>query len=152
MNHILLPGKATAERFDAASRYGINAMELLIGKVQSLGGDRHRLEAKVFGGGNILNGLESRFNPGLRNSSFALEFLKDEGIPVVGQDLGGDNARRIYLRTDTGEVLMRRIPRYRAGAVVREEKQYRLKVQGEIARSGGVVLFNTQPPSREGEE
>lgn len=152
MNHILLPGKARVTSFDAASRYGINAMELLIGKVQGLGGDRRRLEAKVFGGGNILNGLENRFNPGIRNSSFALEFLEAEGIPVIGQDLGGENARRIYLRTDTGEVLMRRIPRYRAAAVAQEEKQYSRKVQGELARSGGVTLFNKRTVFPKGEK
>jgi chemotaxis protein CheD len=141
MNHILLPGKAKAGSCDAASRYGVNAMEMLIGKVQNLGGDRRRLEAKVFGGGNILNGLENRFNPGWRNCTFAMEFLEIEGIPVMGQDVGGENARMIYLRTDTGEVLMKRIPGYRAATVAREEKKYSRKVQGEIAGSGGVTLL-----------
>jgi chemotaxis protein CheD len=142
MNHILLPGKARLDDFDAASRYGINAMELLIGKMQSVGADRRALEAKVFGGGNILSELEARFNPGLRNSAFALDFLKSEGIPVISRDVGGVNARRIYLRTDTGEVLLKRIPRYRAATVVEEEREFRVKVKAEMSRAGGATLFD----------
>ena len=141
MNHILLPGKASMDSFDDTARYGINAMELLIGKVQSIGAERKKLEAKVFGGSNILGERENRFNPGLRNGTFALDFLRLEGIPVIARDIGGNNARRIYMRTDTGEVLLKRIPQYGAVAVVEEEKVYRKKVAGDLPDSGRVILF-----------
>ena len=143
MNHILLPGKAQLGDFDDAARYGINAMELLIGKAQSMGADRRSLEAKVFGGGNILKELEMRFNPGLRNSTLALDFLRLEGIPVIGRDVGGVNARRIYMRTDTGEVFLKRIPRSRVATVVEEEKEFRKKVKAEMSGAGRTTLFDT---------
>lgn len=142
MNHILLPGKADLQNFDAAARYGVNAMELLISKIQKLGGARRKLVAKVFGGANIMNGMDSSFNPGFRNGVFAMEFLEAEGVPLLGHDIGGYNARRIYLRTDTGEVFMKRIPRYNASRVVFEEKEYQKQVQSELSRRGRVALFD----------
>jgi chemotaxis protein CheD len=141
MNHILLPGKPDLHRFDASARYGVNAMEILIGGIQRAGAERRRLEAKVFGGANVLAGLEKTFNPGFRNGAFVMEFLELEGIPVIGHDTGGFNARRIYLRTDTGEVFMKRIPRYQASNIVIEEKEYGRRVAGELSQKGRVTLF-----------
>jgi chemotaxis protein CheD len=141
MNHILLPGKADLHSFDASARYGVNAMEMLIGSIQRAGAARKQLEAKVFGGANVLTGLDKTFNPGFRNGTFALEFLDLERIPVIGHDIGGFNARRIYLRTDTGEVFMKRIPRYQASNIVIEEREYGRRVEGELSREGRVTLF-----------
>ena len=143
MNHIRLPGSADLARFDDTARYGVNAMELLINRLNRLGIDRKRLEAKIFGGANILDTIDENFNPGMQNASFVREFLKLEGIPVVGEDLGGNNARRVFLRTDTGEVLLKTIPRLRAAGIAEEEKIYRRKVQREIARPARVSLFKT---------
>jgi len=142
MNHILLPGKPDLHSFDASARYGVNAMEMLIGGIQRAGAARRRLKAKVFGGANVLTGLDKTFNPGFRNGTFVMEFLELEKIPVIGHDIGGFNARRIYLRTDTGEVFMKRIPRYQASNIVIEEKEYQRRVQGELSREGRVTLFN----------
>ena len=142
MNHILLPGKPDLHSFDASARYGVNAMEILIGGIQRAGASRGRLEAKVFGGANVLTGLDKTFNPGFRNGAFVMEFLELEKIPVIGHDIGGFNARRIYLRTDTGDVFMKRIPRYQASNIVIEEKEYGRRVEGELLQKGRVTLFN----------
>ena len=141
MNHILLPGSADISQFDDTARYGVNAMELLIGRLQRLGVDRSRLEAKVFGGANILDRLDRNFNPGEQNISFVREFLELEGIPVTAEDVGGNNPRRIFLRTDTGEVRVRRIPRVDAADIAEAEKKYSRKVEKEIARPGRISLF-----------
>ena len=110
MNHILLPGEATIGRCDAVSRYAVNAMELLINKIMSLGGDRNRLKAKVFGGAHVIPCISRQNGVGRKNANFVLQFLELESIPVLSQDLGGKDTRRIYFRTDTGEVLLKRIP------------------------------------------
>lgn len=141
MNHILLPGSADLSGFDDTARYGVNAMELLINKLNRLGVDRKRLEAKIFGGANLLDTIDECFNPGMQNASFVREFLELEGIPVVGEDLGGNNARRVFLRTDTGEVLLKTIPRTGAADIAEKEKVYRRKVQREIARPARVSIF-----------
>ena len=90
MNHFLLPDGNSGDR--GALCYGVNAMELLINDIQKHGGDRRRLEAKLFGGGNVVAALT---DVGTRNYAFARQFLNDEGIAIVGGDVGGDMARRI---------------------------------------------------------
>jgi chemotaxis protein CheD len=90
MNHFLLPDGNAGDR--AARCYGVNAMELLINDILKHGGDRRRLEAKLFGGANVVSALT---DVGSRNSAFARQFLSDEDIPFVGGDVGGDLARRI---------------------------------------------------------
>jgi chemotaxis protein CheD len=97
MNHFLLPDGKAGDR--AARCYGVNAMELLINDILKHGGDRRRLEAKVFGGGNVVAALT---DVGSRNSAFARQFLNDEGIPIIGGDVGGSVARRIQYTPATG--------------------------------------------------
>src|ERR1700677_4828856 len=57
MNHILIPGRCDSD--DRPARCGVHAMELLINAIMREGGDRRRLEAKVFGGGNVVSSLQS---------------------------------------------------------------------------------------------
>lgn len=90
MNHFLLPDGNSGDR--EARCYGVNAMELLINDILKHGGDRRRLEAKLFGGANVVSALT---DVGSRNYAFARQFLTDEGIPIVGGDVGGELARRI---------------------------------------------------------
>src|ERR1700687_6239397 len=61
MNHFMLPDEGklvgTHGNISAGGRYGVHAMELLINQILKLGGRRDRLEAKGFGGGNVLQGF-----------------------------------------------------------------------------------------------
>jgi chemotaxis protein CheD len=102
MNHFLLPdadaGGGTAQRF------GAHAMELLINDILRRGGERHRLEAKLFGGGRMFNGLT---DVGEANANFAERFLKDEGVPVLGGSLRGPQARRVQFWPVSGRAMQR---------------------------------------------
>jgi chemotaxis protein CheD len=81
MNHFLLPqGSDWHSQTSVPARFGVNAMELLITDMQKLGAQRQRLEAKVFGAGNVLDGM-SVVNIGEQNSEFIRAYLKSEGIP-----------------------------------------------------------------------
>lgn len=90
MNHFLLPESDGEDR--NASRFGVNAMEVLINDILKRGGERSRLEAKLFGGANVINAMS---DVGSRNVAFARQFLSDEGISVAGGDIGGTMPRRI---------------------------------------------------------
>lgn len=90
MNHFLLPETDGEDR--NASRFGVNAMEVLINGILKRGGVRSRLEAKLFGGANVINAMS---DVGSRNAAFARQFLGDEGIAVMGGDVGGTSPRRI---------------------------------------------------------
>lgn len=99
MNHFLLPEAPGSGADDR--RYGVQAMELLINGLLQLGASRARLEAKVFGGGRMSVMLA---DIGGKNSQFVRRFLDDEGIPIVAESLGGDQARRIHFWPATGRV------------------------------------------------
>ena len=107
MNHFMLPASAEGEA--AGSRYGIQAMELLINACMKRGADRSRLEAKVFGGGHVLRIRESADNVPKSNIRFALEFLQTECIPIISRDVGGYVGREIYFFTDSGRTLLKRM-------------------------------------------
>lgn len=112
MNHFLLPGSDQVE----GAQYGAYAMELLINGLLKRGARRERLEAKLFGGARMLQGLT---DIGDQNAGFARRFLRDEGIPCVAESLGGVNARRVMYWPVSGVVHQQRIDNRKA-AFVRE--------------------------------
>lgn len=105
MNHFLLPdGKV--EGADQGRRFGAYAMELLINDLLRSGARRERLEAKLFGGARMFDGLS---DVGASNVAFAEKFLRDEGIPVLGGSLGGTEARRVQYWPSSGRAQQRTV-------------------------------------------
>ena len=93
MNHFLLPGSATSMAGGGdATRYGVHLMELLINGLLKQGARRDRLEAKIFGGAKTIATFS---NVGEQNALFAEQFLRDEGIPIVGKSTGGEFGRKL---------------------------------------------------------
>ena len=92
MNHFLLPGDRDASRLGVSERYAVHAMELLVNGLLARGASRRALQAKIFGGAATVQGLS---DVGSLNATFAVEFLKREGITLVGECLRGTLARRI---------------------------------------------------------
>ena len=138
MNHFMLPdGRAND---GAPARYGSHAMELLINDLLKRGASRRRLEAKVFGGANVLRGFTS--NPvGSRNADFVGAYLEAEGIPVLASDLGGIHPRKIWFFPDTGRVMLQRLPHaHEEAEVAAAETAVRASLSNKPA-SGGVELF-----------
>ena len=83
-------------------------MDLLISHLLGLGARREHLEAKVFGGGNVLPGI-STLNVGERNAEFVLNFLDAEDIHVAAHDLVDNCARKVYFFPATGLVRVKRL-------------------------------------------
>jgi chemotaxis protein CheD len=92
MNHFLLPGDGARAPSQTSMSHGVHAMELLLNALLRQGARRDRLEAKLFGGANLMRGLT---DVGAMNAAFAQKFLQQEGILHVGGSLGGDRGRRI---------------------------------------------------------
>lgn len=90
MNHFLLPESNSGS--SSAVVFGAQAMELLINDLLKRGAVKSRLKAKLFGGANVLSGLS---DIGSRNSEFAENYLRLEGIDCVGMSLRGFQARRV---------------------------------------------------------
>jgi len=107
INHFMLPlwnGQGLA-----SPKYGNIAIERLVEKMVSLGAKRSNLQAKVFGGGEVIETTISQFNIGARNIQLAFEALEDLRIPVIAKSVGGKLGRKIEYDTATGEVKQRYI-------------------------------------------
>src|SRR6218665_4071597 len=81
MNHFMLPDGDPAE---APGRYGSYAMELLINEMLKLGARRETMQAKIFGGAQVMNNFAT-MNGGERNTDFVLNYLHTERIRIVSQ-------------------------------------------------------------------
>lgn len=139
MNHFMLP-----EGFDpdnpASTRYGVHAMELLITEIMRLGGHRRRFQAKVFGGGHVLNIRESLDGVPQRNIDFARRFLNTEQIPVMNEDVGGYQARRVLFHAHTGKVFLKRLGNHDAERTAEEEMVYLISLKKQKL-DGEITLF-----------
>ena len=129
MNHILLPGRAEDEgRVEDVARFGQDAVELLLHALLEAGASRRKVAAKLFGGGHVISRMDEATSPGFRNVRFIRELMKRERIPVAGSDLGGYEARKVWFRTDTADVLLKRVPVKLVAAVALEERRFRRRV------------------------
>lgn len=103
MNHFLLPGLDGNVSGDTNS-YGLHLMECLINGLLKQGAKRNRIQGKLFGGAYITKGLP---DIGSGNVAFARKFLAYEGIPCMGESLGGSSARRLRFWPVTGQASQR---------------------------------------------
>lgn len=142
MNHILLPGDTPSLMNNPDSRYGINAMELLINQMMKLGANRYKLTAKVFGGASILSTISSEFSMGMKNIEFVVNFLLTEKIPILNYNFGGVDSRRIYYHTDTNDVLLKRIKSKEAINEFSHIVEQRRNLEKKIKKSSSVVFFD----------
>jgi chemotaxis protein CheD len=143
MNHFMLPeeGKimGTHGNVSAGGRYGVHAMELLINQILKLGGRRERLEAKVFGGGNVLQGFMLS-NVGQQNAEFIVEYLNIERIPILARDLLEDCPRKIYYFPRSGKVMVKRLRKVNNDTIVLRERDYGARLF-HAPVEGGAELF-----------
>ena len=139
MNHFMLPDTDSNEVVSVAARYGVFAMETLINHLLKLGARRQHLEAKVFGGGAVLEGM-NHINVGDRNAAFALSYLRTERIPITGSDLGNVHPRKVLYFPDTGRVLMKFLKTNPPESLREQERAYKRQlVQAPV--SGDIELF-----------
>jgi chemotaxis protein CheD len=140
MNHFMLPrARGTPGPASASARYGVNAMELLINEILHLGAQRQNLEAKVFGGGNVLSGV-TMLNVGEMNAEFVCRFLREESIPVVASDLQGAISRQVRYFPASGRALVRPIGRRDDYSVLEGEARYGERLR-QLPGGGDVELF-----------
>lgn len=142
MNHFMLPDSSEDNKTNPLSnsaRYGTYAMEMLINQLIKLGAKRPNLEAKVFGGGNVMRHFTIN-NVGERNAGFVLEYLKTENIRITAQDLIGIYPRKVYFFPKTGKVLVKRLKSIHNNTIFDREKEYSSRLH-VTPIAGDVELF-----------
>jgi chemotaxis protein CheD len=111
-------------------------MEQLINELLKLGATRSSLEAKVFGGGQVLAGMDS-LNVGERNTRFVLDYLRTERIPVVSKDVLDIYPRKVCFLPCSGKAMVKRLAATQAAELVERERA----VAPKAAAAGSVDLF-----------
>ncbi|MDY6990364.1 MAG: chemotaxis protein CheD [Thermodesulfobacteriota bacterium] len=143
MNHFLLPGMVHPEEMLSCDlgRYGMFAMELLMGELIKLGARREGLQAKLFGGGKVLRFRNDDGDITGSNIRFAKKFLELEGIPTVSEDLGGKAGRKILFFSDTDRVLLKRFDMRKDPRSLEDEETYKKRVFQRRLEKSPVILF-----------
>ncbi len=119
MNHFLLPDGGAQD--GDSGRYGSFAMELLIGELIKRGANRASMEAKVFGGGSVISGMNS-INVGERNTRFVLDYLRTERIAVVSKDVLDIYPRKVCFLPASGKAMVKRLATANTEALAAQER------------------------------
>ena len=135
MNHFMLP-----EGVGDSGRYGSFAMELLINEMLKRGASRSGMEAKVFGGGQVVSGMTT-MNVGERNTSFVLDYLKTERIPVVSKDVLDIYPRKVCFLPASGKAMVKRLAAASSEALVAQDRVAVERAIKSSSSGGSVDLF-----------
>jgi len=145
MNHFMLPLKSgqSAKEIYAnpiadATRYGNFAMEHLINEILKAGGYRRNLEVKIFGGGKVLKQMT---DIGQKNIDFVKDYIYQENLNLVAENVGGNFPRKILYFPSTGVARMKRLRSIHNDTLVRREVDYYENISHKKPDSGDVVLF-----------
>lgn len=137
MNHFMLP---EGDGLEGGGRYGSYAMELLINKLLKSGARRENMQAKIFGGAQVMAGFTS-MNVGERNTRFVLDYLATERIPVVSQDVLDIHPRKVCFFPVTGKALVKRLAHAHPKTLAVEERKGSALTVARSTSGGSIDLF-----------
>ena len=108
MNHFLLPTSRAGQ--PSSLRYADEATRALLEQLHTMRCRPPNLRAKIFGGAALFQKRHHYgASLGAKNVAAALSLMKEAGIPVIAQDVGGHQGRRIIFNTDDGSAWSQRI-------------------------------------------
>ncbi|MBP3981275.1 MULTISPECIES: chemoreceptor glutamine deamidase CheD [unclassified Acidovorax] len=137
MNHFMLPDGDLA---DVSGRYGSYAMELLINEMLKLGARRETLQAKIFGGAQVMHNFTT-MNVGERNTNFVLNYLQTERIPIMSEDVLDIYPRKVVFFPVTGKVMVKRLAHTHPETLVAQEVRGNAAIVAKTTSGGSVDLF-----------
>ena len=136
MNHFMLPEGAG----DTSGRYGSYAMELLINEMIKLGARRESMQAKVFGGGQVMHSFTT-MNVGERNTAFVLDYLQTERIAVISKDVLDIHPRKVCYFPASGKAMVKRLAHSHPETLETQEVRGNAVVVAKATAGGSVDLF-----------
>lgn len=137
MNHFMLPEGGGEDGF---GRYGSYAMELLINEMLKSGARRESLQAKIFGGGQVMANFTT-MNVGERNTAFVIDYLQTERIPLLSQDVLDIYPRKVCFFPSTGKAMVKRLAHAHPEQLVANEQSGNAATVAKSRAGGSVDLF-----------
>ncbi|MEM1957100.1 MAG: chemotaxis protein CheD [Archaeoglobaceae archaeon] len=91
-----------------SAKFVDSAIEIMLDSILSMGGKKRNMVAKIAGGAQIFKHLTlDNLRIGDRNVEAVRTELKNRGIRIISEDVGGTLGRTVYLYTSDGRVLVR---------------------------------------------
>lgn len=146
MNHFMLPITdkeaknvywGSEQKLSTATRYGNFAMEHLINGLLKHGAQKKNLKVKIFGGAKVIGYMT---DVGDRNIAFVQQYLAEEQMTVVTEDLGEHYPRKILFEPTSGKVLMKKLRNLHNDTIAAREESYRHEIESTNL-DGDVELF-----------
>jgi chemotaxis protein CheD len=137
MNHFMLP---EGDSSDTSGRYGSYAMELLINEMIKQGARRESLQAKVFGGGQVMAGFTT-MNVGERNTKFVLDYLHTERIKLVSKDVLDIYPRKVVFFPTSGKAMVKKLAHSHPESLETTERKGNVVALAKTTAGGSVDLF-----------
>lgn len=114
--HVMLPESRGKERERNPAKFADTAVRLLVDELVRRGARLRNIRCKIVGGSQMFeilgssgrgDGSEENSKPkniGARNVEAVKQALKEMGVPLIGEDTGGNYGRTVRFNTSTGEV------------------------------------------------
>jgi chemotaxis protein CheD len=107
--NVMLPKASPQGPGDRPAKYADTGVAHLVEMLERLGGERARMKACLVGGAQVMHGATPHLllDFGARNAQATRQSLEALAIPVVADDLGGDQGRTLFYDTQNGNVTVR---------------------------------------------
>ncbi|OAB41358.1 chemotaxis protein CheD [Paenibacillus glacialis] len=112
MAHVMLPSSEIAREGELnIAKYADTALPALLERLQKMGSSKSNLVAKMAGGSQMFafGGQNDTMRIGPRNTESCRAKLQELGIPLIGEDTGGNYGRTIELDCSTGILFIRSV-------------------------------------------
>ena len=106
--HILLPSASLSRDHSNVAKFPEMIVPVMLAEMRNLGANGN-VEAKIAGGSSMFGSLlpAGGINMGERNVAATREVLAAHGIPISGEDVGGDHGRSVFFDLGDGRVRVR---------------------------------------------
>ncbi len=107
--HILLPDESMSRDRSNPAKFPGTILPIVLDEMCVLGAVRRRVRARIAGGASMFANLiaTNSINIGERNIASVRSVLERAKIPIVGEDVGSDHGRSVYLFVADGRVEVR---------------------------------------------
>lgn len=107
--HIMLPDSTQFKTTNNPMKFADLAIPILIEKMEKQGCKKRNLIAKIAGGASMFNFSDKSIisDIGKRNSDAVKITLKENGIPIIAEEIGGDKGRTMILNASDGKVTLK---------------------------------------------
>jgi len=108
MGHMLLPYRPTKNPLGSESKYVDAGICQIVDELVRAGANRESLVAKITGGANMFETVyQTLINSiGARNAKSARETLASLGIPLLGEEVGGNRGRTVEFDLASGNMMV----------------------------------------------